>query len=690
LQTAGILHADVLSMGASMPANLFLEPGYGKITQTFSGNSSAKEVIVIQDIHCEPSVQKNTAKIIESLKNTYKSKLKVIGVEGTPAGEIDTSIISSIRNTKARNQFVEHFTQKGYFSGPEIYSLLNTDKDVRLYGVENFDLYLKNFKAFEKAVPYKAKLHRIIKCMENDIYVQKRKNYTQEIRQFDNIKNKYSNQKIGLTQYLNFLIEKAKSFKINISQKYKNIDSFLKVRTIKNQINESNLVFEINSISQSFYKLLSKHEITRLKAYGINKAESYYIYMKELVDQKNIKLSKDLQNLDMYFKYLEYKEKTNELKLLEELESFEYEILFSMTKNNPELSKLLQIEQKLKILSQFINTRASSEDAKLWLENRTQYLKNLREYLFKMNRYSTYIEESKTIMELENLMSEFYESANERNEHIVNNLLKSGKSEKYVLVIGGYHSQGITQILRSKGLNYKVIIPNTKESDLTKAHELYMARFEKQARWLTSRGAEPKFPPNSPLHSMMLVSEIAKPSAEFNEQLFDKLLEISLQEKYKLDLKNVLEEIEKQNPHKMLVQEHQLILQGITYYYNSPLLADVQFKKIFHTLTPLEKHNLLSFFHLFSKVVKACDEIKIFSSEDDEKGKISIKAFSQLLPHLSPHGNHNCVIFLDVFSDPETKPEYREIFKNACDTRQINKLFNVLNDFRYIYSINTN
>ncbi|MFC1566514.1 protein kinase [bacterium] len=605
LQTAGILHADVLSMGTSMPANLFLEPGYGTITQKFSGNSSGKEVIVIQDIHCEPSVQKNTANIINTLKNTYKAKLQVIGIEGTRSGEIDTSIISSIKNSKAKNELVEHFTQKGYFSGPEIYGILNSNKNVKLYGVENFDLYLRNFRAFKEALPYKIKLDRIIRCMENDIYVQKRKNYTEELRQFDNIKNKYTNQKIGFAKYLNFLIEKAASFKININQNYKNIDSFIKANNIKKQVSKSILVREINSISKNFYKLLNKYELTRLKGYAANKIESYYIYMKELIDSKNIKLSQNLQNVNRYFKYLEYKQKINNLKLLRELESFEYEILVNMSKGNSDLSKLFEIEQKLKILSQFIDTRASSEDAKLWLENRTEYMESLKAYLFKMNRYSTYIEESQTIMELEKLMTAFYESANERNEHIVNNLLKSRKSEKYVLVIGGYHSQGITQILRNKGLNYTVIIPNTKDSDLAKAHEFYMQRFQKQSKWLTSINADSKLVPSSPLHSMMLVSEFAQPRPEFNDELFDILVEVS--EKYPQDFKSVIKQLERNNPNKIKLFDSCVRINNRLYYhkYYSNIFSEFRYLK-----STYPNSNLFLNLDPFFKTLKKFDQRK--------------------------------------------------------------------------------
>ncbi|MFC1566803.1 hypothetical protein ACFL4A_03065, partial [bacterium] len=350
--------------------------------------------------------------------------------------------IRSIKNTKARNELIEHFTQKGYFSGPEIYKSKNNN-DIKLFGVEDFGLYVKNFRALEKALSYKDELERIIKCIENDIYVQKKKHYTNELKRFYEIRNRYKNSKIGLAVYLNFLNEQVISYGINTNRKYKNIN--LVIRALKQR-----------SLRQEIQK------------------------------------------------------KVDKIKLIKEIGQLEYKILVSMNKNNQEMLKLLDVEKKLKILSAFIRTKATSENAKLWLENKEEYLKILKKYLFKMNRYSTYIEEAKVITKLEKYMTDFYKAANARNEYLVNNLFKTGKSEKYVLVAGGYHVSGITQILRSRGINYKVIIPNTDNCDIAKAKKLYMERFNHQSKWLTSTDAEPKLVPSSPLHSMMLVSELYK------------------------------------------------------------------------------------------------------------------------------------------------------------------------------------
>jgi hypothetical protein len=59
-----------------------------------------------------------------------------------------------------------------------------------------------------------------------------------------------------------------------------------------------------------------------------------------------------------------------------------------------------------------------------------------------------------------NKLNKFYTGANRRNETIIGSIEEQlGEGEVGVLVIGGYHEEGIKASLRGRGISYEVITP---------------------------------------------------------------------------------------------------------------------------------------------------------------------------------------------------------------------------------------
>ncbi|MCP3659160.1 MAG: hypothetical protein GY830_02115 [Bacteroidetes bacterium] len=82
-------------------------------------------------------------------------------------------------------------------------------------------------------------------------------------------------------------------------------------------------------------------------------------------------------------------------------------------------------------------------------------------------------------------MEKFYTFVNQRNMVMVNNLLK-GIEEKSkeiaVLIVGGYHTRRIKDILRAKGISYKEILVKTANNAKSRieSKEIYLKSLKKQ------------------------------------------------------------------------------------------------------------------------------------------------------------------------------------------------------------------
>gem|GEM_PF-4240129 len=112
---------------------------YGKITG--GGYAGGRRLVVyIQDLHCNPEVQNNIAKITELLDAQYG--LNKIFIEGAPAGKLSTRLFTSIPDEKVRDKTIQTLFGKGLLSGAEYYAL-KLKKD-NLYGLEEWSTYTEN------------------------------------------------------------------------------------------------------------------------------------------------------------------------------------------------------------------------------------------------------------------------------------------------------------------------------------------------------------------------------------------------------------------------------------------------------------------------------------------------------------------------------------------------------------------
>ena len=111
----------------------------GKINDSFLINSQKPQVVFIQDLHTSSSVQKNISKIIEEVSNKYS--VDKILVEGMPYQKIDTSFLQNLKQFNITDNLLEN----GLISGAEYY-LLNNNKDIEIYGLEDWQQYFNNIE----------------------------------------------------------------------------------------------------------------------------------------------------------------------------------------------------------------------------------------------------------------------------------------------------------------------------------------------------------------------------------------------------------------------------------------------------------------------------------------------------------------------------------------------------------------
>jgi hypothetical protein len=380
------LEAFVCEKSFSQQNQTYIPEKIGKVIDIFKGISS-KKIYIITDAHCNKAIQENISKIIPIIQTKNKIKKIFVGVEGN-FGELNTRFLSFIPKGRSKNKFIKNLTAKGYISGWEIYSSYNPEK-VKLYGLEDKEIYLENFKYLYESFGYKKMINMLDDKMQNIFNFGKEKTYPSWLKIFEEQEIKYKSGKLGITEWIEILNSNAK------------------------------------------------------------------IYRLDARIQENI----------------------NEMDLLQGIERTSYEIKRKMVEGKGASEEIFYSEQYLHSIKSYLNNG---------LTNLMQYnarLKDIQELNKKLSSNHYISLNMKKLDDIQKNMEKFYELAGKRNEIISGNMLKAMEKEKIgIMIVGGYHAQGIKELLRAKGISYEIIMPNVREKN--NSANIYKNRIIEQAKIL--------------------------------------------------------------------------------------------------------------------------------------------------------------------------------------------------------------
>jgi hypothetical protein len=165
--SSGLTSVGLDSTGSPSPlkslrADTFTLPQeLGIIQESVELPNSSRTVIHIQDAHCNYAAQKSIAEILNYLTNEYG--VYAVNCEGG-AGSYDLSPFTVIPKKDMREKTSNFFVKEGVVSAAEYYAVNNPEK-VKLWGVEDTDLYIKNLKVYRDSLAHKADVDKYIRSI---------------------------------------------------------------------------------------------------------------------------------------------------------------------------------------------------------------------------------------------------------------------------------------------------------------------------------------------------------------------------------------------------------------------------------------------------------------------------------------------------------------------------------------------
>src|SRR3989338_3211649 len=361
-------------------------------------------VILVQDAHGIYEAQKNIAHL---LKELTEMGVGLVGVEGSVGRMEGLEKWRKTSDKKILMGIAGCLMEKGLLTGVEVAGLSsesvlyckNKIHDaclkshgslIEYYGVEDKDKYLEQLRSFKETLTYNKEVERWKEEINKQIRALKEKIYTEELKKFDDYKNKFENGEIKLGEWLEILVIQF------IEQRSPNIKRYLEAYRLEKEIDFKKVSEEQKKVLEQLSAKLSKNELMGLLeesvAYRLGKIgyEEFYSGIKGRCDKAGINITPELNK---YIKYVVGVEGIDRDRLFVEVKELEDKVWRkgglegSASKNSfkGQLLELIQIDKDYGLLEKAINFKLSPEE---WEEydSRKQELENIAQRIVELIR----------------------------------------------------------------------------------------------------------------------------------------------------------------------------------------------------------------------------------------------------------------------------------------------------------------
>jgi len=459
----------------------------------------AKGVLIvhIQDLHTNAEAQYNEASILEILVKDYG--LDLICSEGAE-GEVDTSSVSSFPDAEVREKTARIFVDSGELTAEEYLSITKYP-DLPIWGIEDKEIYFKNIIEFNKIMKFSPKSQVFISQAKKGLDALRPRMLSKELKEIDEKETQYEKEEIETDKYLMHLASYIEQFNIPTS-KYRNISLLADTMKQEKSINQEKIMLESQNLLMNLQAELSgkksKNDMDSLMV----KAElfkdqkispfSFYSYLKESALKHNVieiasaptalrndngiasviarsKATKQSQTYAALLEFIDYLTKVNSLdttKLFVEMEDLTFEVKLRMAKTE-EQKTLIKALRNIKFLEGFFNLKISNEELDYYLANREShkagFFKDFIEPSLKKYNLSVVVDYDPELIDerLEEL-EDFYGTVKKRDVAMIENSTKEiarRSADVAALIGGGFHTKGITRMLKDQGYSYVVVSP---------------------------------------------------------------------------------------------------------------------------------------------------------------------------------------------------------------------------------------
>lgn len=443
-----------------------LPVAYGEIRQVHLARTPNRPIVVhVQDIHGYLDAQLNIAGMMEHI-SAGSPKPVLVGVEGA-TGAFDVSPFRAFPDREAMKDVSRFLLSKDMIAAPE-YAAWTAPKELVLWGVEEPALYQANGQAYKDSLPGEKDLKASLDKMSTVADTLKDKIYPAHLRDMDQAAQGYHAGRLPLGKYLRVLLSDFAGRKAA----FPNLDLFLETLAAEEKIDFKQVEGERAQLIRRLADALTPAEIRSLMERsllyrsGALTYGAYYGHLQTLCRAKGVDLSK-YPGMRDYIAYVLASEKIDKDGLFSELGDAERRaaVPFLATDEQKDLHEAARDLMVSRKAADFIMT----PDDWAEMQGRLEQVKRLPVRLEAIARkagVSFSAGSAGSFGELLSPSAAFSRAAMSRNQALTGRLMEkinSGDFPVSVLVAGGFHSEGIVDLLSKQDVSVVVVTPKIQE-----------------------------------------------------------------------------------------------------------------------------------------------------------------------------------------------------------------------------------
>ncbi|MCM8775859.1 MAG: UTP--glucose-1-phosphate uridylyltransferase, partial [Candidatus Omnitrophica bacterium] len=470
--------------------------------------SSMPFVIHIQDAHANPDAQYKISSILFHIYQNIQADVQnplLVALEGAQDA-IHPEYLNFFPEFPGVNQaIVRDLAAKGEITGAELFAweaYQNKDRSARIIGVETPEIYRENLYRYRSLLVKRDEIEGMLAPLRNGLEIVQSRILSPDLKSFirERQRRKYGNYGTGMNQpqYAAYLIYLAAQLNrrlgINLSDPIEQIRFPNLVRVLAMDQLEKD--FDPRQVDEVRHELLGKLEklartreerdlvrdSARLET--LKNPRAYCEALWRFAEHRGISLS-GYRDFLQWAGLVILRSEIDSEGLFEEVELLEGWLFGKLIKTDDE-KKLVLLLDDFAHLEKLLRLELTREEYVRVREKRNRImprsiLKRLDGLLGRhseFRRQCRHPEVQSPIDSFINASLEFYKTAGERDRHLIENTLKEfsklqteqsgihGSTPRLVvLVTGGFHTSGLSEEMKKRGIGYAVIQPNIVKID---------------------------------------------------------------------------------------------------------------------------------------------------------------------------------------------------------------------------------
>ncbi|MCX5779003.1 MAG: hypothetical protein NTU66_07310 [Elusimicrobia bacterium] len=457
----------------------FIPAAYGTVTAGASFDSS-RVVIAIQDLHCHPEVQHNISNIIAALDKQFG--VKKVFVEGG-YGPVDTAWLNGLTDREIRRTVTESLMDTGRLTGTEYFALTHEKTNV-LYGLEDEALHRGNIARLGRIIGRKPFLDTTIALMDQDAALLQVKYLSPRHRRLNKIIAAHRSGATASETYYSSLLNCVRTVNNNPdsfagvyridSANFPSITAFLSAAKKSKKISYPAISRQLRSCVALLRQKLSFNDFLDLQTRTDNftRTDRLFSVILPLCASRGIDLTALYPGLVRFAEYLDETHRINPVALITEDRRLVEELHIAFSRDTAERDVAFAVDF-FAYFKDYLLTRLSADDLAYFTGRFDKFRSTWATYAY-ADRF--------TALQADiSLLREYYAANLKRNDVFVNTIMDgqkaavlparqssdisaavravAGSRDVSVVVVGGFHTAGLENLLAQRGITYITVTP---------------------------------------------------------------------------------------------------------------------------------------------------------------------------------------------------------------------------------------